>query len=158
MMTPFPSASPSAFLGFDVVYRVLRLVKDLVSGGGDAVFLHELLREDLAALDDGGVLSRTEGSESLFLEPVDHAEHQRVVGRDEDDVRLQLLSGFDDAFDVCRFDRQVLADGGGSAVAGSAPELAAVGAFFEAVGDGVFASAAAYYQYVLFHFVRYPSL
>ena len=32
------------------------IVKDFVSGGGDAVLLHQVLGEDLAALDDGGFM------------------------------------------------------------------------------------------------------
>ena len=63
MMTPLPRARPSALTtmgtgrGFDVGKGRVHIVEDLISGGGNAVFFHQIFGKDLAALDDWPRLS-----------------------------------------------------------------------------------------------------
>ena len=63
-MTPLPRARPSALTtvgmgrGLEIGQRLVHVVKDCVVGGGNAVFLHQVLGEDLAALQNGGSLVR----------------------------------------------------------------------------------------------------
>ena len=70
MNTPLPAASPSALttIGslvfaasvFDVDIGLAGVIEDLAQRGGDAVFQHQPLGEDLAAFHLGGFLVRAE--------------------------------------------------------------------------------------------------
>ena len=58
--------------------RGVEVVEDLVGGGGDAVFLHQSLGKDLAALDLGGGLARGRRQGTpMCLKGVGHAEAER---------------------------------------------------------------------------------
>ena len=72
-------------------------------GGGDAVALHELLGEDLAALDLGGPLARPEDRQAASGELVGETQGQRQLGADHRQVDPHLLREVGEA--VHLFDR-----------------------------------------------------
>ena len=120
----------------DVLDRVRRVLKNSVACGRDIVFLHQILSKGLAALDDGSVLARTEGADACGLERVHHAERERIIRRDHNEIRLVLLRERDHAVDVGRLDGNALRLSGDAAVARSAPDMVNLGAFFQCMDDG----------------------
>ena len=85
-----------------VFQGLFRVSEDLVGRGGNAVFLHQVLGEDLAALDDGGVRAGTEAGDALLFQRVHTAQHQRIVRCDNSVIDLRAAGESDDAFDVRR--------------------------------------------------------
>ena len=127
----------------DVLDRVRRVLKNSVACGRDIVFLHQILGKGLAALDDGSVLARTEGADACGLERVHHAERERIIRRDHNEIRLVLLRERDHAVDVGRFDGNALRLSGDAAVARGAPDMVSLGALLQCMDDGVLTAAAA---------------
>ena len=130
----------------DVVEGLGGVVKGLVGGGGDAVFLHQVLGKDLGRLDPGGRLVGAEGGDAHRRQRVHHAEGQGVVLGDHDVVEGLLFGKGDHRLHVGGLD--VLANGviADAAVAGGAPDLGAGRALFQGADDGVLTAAAANYQ------------
>ena len=112
----------------DVLDRVRRVLKNSIASGRDIVFLHQILGKGLAALDDGSVLARTEGADACGLERVNHAECERIIRRDHNEIRLVLLRERDHAVDVGRLDGNALRLSGDAAVARGTPDMVHLGA------------------------------
>ena len=127
----------------DVLNRVRRVLKNGIACGRDIVFLHQILGKGLAALDDGSVLARTEGADACGLERVNHAECERIIRRDHDEVGLVLLGESHYAVDVGRLDGNALRLSGNAAVARGTPDVVHLGAFLQCMDDGVLTAAAA---------------
>ena len=137
-----------AVLGFNIGHRRGRVGKDLVARRRDAVFLHQVFREHLAALDDRRVRAGAEGADARRLQRVDHARRERVVRRDKDEVDRVFLRELHDAVDVHRADVDALRVRRDAAVARRAPEPVRLRALLQLADDRVLASAAADYQNV----------
>ena len=82
--------------------------EDPVVGRRDAGLAHQLLGEDLAPLQLGGVLARAEDPQALALEGVDDAVGQRLLGADDRQADPLALGELDQAAEVVRLDRDVL--------------------------------------------------
>ena len=82
--------------------------EDPVVGRRDARLAHQLLGEDLAPLELGGVLARAEDPQPLALEGVDDPEGQRLLGPDDRQPDPLALGELDQAAGVVRLDRDVL--------------------------------------------------
>ena len=130
-------------LGPDVVHDLGRVVKRLIPGGGDAVFLHQVFGEDLGSLDAGRCLVRAKGRDADRRQRIDHAQSQRVVLRDDDVIELFLRRKRDHGVHIGGLDVLALGVIADAAVAGCAPDLAAVRALLQCLDDGVLTSAAA---------------
>ena len=130
-------------LGPDVVHDLGRVVKRLIPGGGDAVFLHQVFGEDLGSLDAGRCLVRAKGRDADRRQRIDHAQSQRVVLRDDDIIKLFLRCKRDHGVHIGGLDVLALGVIADAAVAGCAPDLAAVRALLQCLDDGVLTSAAA---------------
>ena len=111
---------------------------------GDAVFFHEFLGKDLAALDDGGVLGGAEAGDARRFQRIDAAQNERIVGRDDGEVHLLLTGDADDAFDVRRLDGDALRVLRDAPVAGQGVDFARAPALTERFDDGVLSAAASY--------------
>ena len=132
--------------GFQILQCLAHIVEYLVFGGGDAVFLHQVLGEDLAALDDGGVGVGSEAGDTLFVQCIHTAQHQRIVGSHHGVVNGVLHSEGDDFVNFRSADGHagsVLRD---AAVAGEGEDFRDLGVLFQGADDGVFPSATAYNQ------------
>ena len=107
------------------------------------VFLHQVFGEHLAALDDGGVLSGAEAGNTLFLQRVHGAQHQRIVRRHHGIVNLFFYGKSDNSVNI----RCAHIDAGGvpgdAAVAGQSKNFRDGRIFLQLADDGVFPSAAA---------------
>ena len=130
-------------LGPDVVHDLGRVVKRLIPGGGNAVFLHQVFGEDLGSLDAGRCLVRAESRDTDRCQRIDHAQSQRVVLRDDDVIELFLRCKRDHGVHIGGLDVLALGVIADAAVAGCAPDLAAVRALLQCLDDGVLTSAAA---------------
>ena len=130
-------------LGFDVVHDLLGVVKRLIFGRRDAVFLHQVLAEHLTGLNAGRGLVGTECRDAHSGQRIDHAQRQRVVLGDDDIVKGFFLGKFDHGVHVGGRDGLAVGVIADAAVAGRTPDLGAVGAFFQRADDGVFTPAAA---------------
>ena len=138
--------------GPDVIHRRGGIRERLVSGCGDAVFFHQVFRENLAAFDDCGIGARTEGRDSGFLERVYHAGGKRIVRRDEYEIDCLFLCQSHHAGNVRGLDVDALSVAGDTAVAGRAVYFFSTGAFEQLADDRVLAPAAADYQNFDFFF------
>ena len=127
----------------DVLDRVCGVLKNSVARGRNAVFLHQILGKGLAALDDGSVLARTEGTDAFGLECVYHAECKRVVRCYHNEIRLVLLGESNHAVDVGCLDGNALCLSGNAAVARRTPDMVNLGALLQCMDDGVLTAAAA---------------
>ena len=130
-------------LGPDVIHDLGRVIKRLIPGGGDAVFLHQVFGEDLGSLDAGRCLIRAESRDADRRQRIDHAQSQRVVLRDDDVIELFLRCKRDHGVHIGGLDVLALGVIADAAVAGCAPDLAAVRALLQCLDDGVLTSAAA---------------
>ena len=92
----------------DVVLGVGGRAEDPVVGRGDARLPHQLLGEDLAPFQLGGVLARAEDPQALALEGVDDPVGQRLLGADDRQADPLALGELDQAAEVARLDRDVL--------------------------------------------------
>ncbi len=130
-------------LCLDVIHDLGGVIKGGILCGGDAVFLHQVLREHLGGLDAGSSLVRAKGRDAHCCQCVHHAQRQRVILRHDHIIKLFLGSKGHHGLYVRRLD--VLAFGiiADAAVTRSAPDLAAVRALLQCLDDGVLAAAAA---------------
>ena len=117
--------------------------KGLIFGGGDVVALHQVLGEDLAGLNDGGVGPGAEGGDAGGLQGVHHAQGQRIVGGDHHEIDGVGGGPGRHHVHVGGLDGHALGQGGDAAVAGGAVELLHVRALGEGPDNGVFTAAAA---------------
>ena len=127
----------------DVRDGIRRVLKNGVASGRNAVFLHQILGKGLAALNNSGVLARTEGTDACGLERVYHAECKRVVRCDHNEIRLVLLGESNHAVDVGCLNRYALCLSGNAAVARRTPDVVNLGALLQCMDDGVLTAAAA---------------
>ena len=117
--TPLPSARPSAL----TAQRPPSEPANALAAGGivetsrprrrDAVFLHELLRENFGRLELRRLLVRPPDAQAVFLEQIHDAQRQRIVRPDDGEVgflflreREQLRQIF--RADVDAFDRRAV--------------------------------------------------
>ena len=95
--TPLPSARPSAFtthLPPSVAAKFLRrghVGKCSRRGGRDAVFLHELLGENLGRLELRGFLVHAPDLQAVFLEQIHDAQRERIVRADDGEFNFLFL-------------------------------------------------------------------
>ena len=127
----------------DIAECGIQLGEDLVAGGGDAVLFHQVLGEDLAALDEGGLRPGAEAGHADLLQGIDTAQDQGIVRRDHRIVDGICLSEGDNGGNVLGAD----GDAGGvrrdAAVAGERENLGDLGVLFQLADDGVLPAAAA---------------
>ena len=82
--------------------------EDPVVGGGDARLPHQLLGEDLAPLQLGGVAPRAEDAQALALEGVDDPVDQRLLRADHRQPDPFPLGELHQGAEVARLDGDVL--------------------------------------------------
>ena len=70
--------------------------EDFVFGRRDAVFLHEVLRERLRALDFSGALRRAEGLDAGRVHRIDNTIRQRHFRTDDDEVDVFFFGELDE--------------------------------------------------------------
>ena len=133
-------------LGTDVRHDLGRVVEGLVLGGGDTVFLHQVLAEYLAGLDAGRGFVGAKGRDADRRQGVDHAQGQGVILGNDYIVKGFLFGKGDHGVHVGGGDGLAVGIVADAAVAGCAPDLGAEGAFFQCADNGVLAPAAAYNQ------------
>ena len=143
-------------LGADVVHNLCGIIESLVLCGGDAVFLHQVLGEHLGSLDAGSGLVRAESRDAGLCQLVHHAQGQRVILGHHDVVKLFLNGKAHHGLHIGGLDVLALGVVADAAVAGGTPDLAAVGALFQCLDDGVLAAAAAHYQDFFSHIIHLP--
>ena len=132
-------------LGLDVLHDLGRVIECLILGGGDAVFLHQVLGEDLGCLNAGSSLVRAKGRDANLCQRVHHAQRQGVILRHHDIIKFFFGRKGHHGLHIRGLDvlaPSVIAD---AAVARRAPYLAAVRALFQRLDDGVLTPAAADY-------------
>ena len=134
--------------GFDVGHGGVEVVEDLVGGGGDAVFLHESLGKDLAALDLGGGLGGAEGGGADVLKGVGHAEAEGIVRGDYGEVGADLPGEVHGSLYVRGGHGHADRVRGDAAVAGQGVDLRRLRVAPERPDDGVLSPAAANDHYL----------
>ena len=115
--------------GIQIAQRFFGLVEDLEGRRRDAVFLHETLGKDLAALDLRGLGRGAEAGDARRLEQIDAAERERIVGRYHGVVDMLLYGKIADGLDIGGGDRNARRVPGDAAVAGQGVELGDLGIF-----------------------------
>ena len=131
------------FCRFKIPQGRRRIVKALIGGGGDAVFLHQILGKNLAALDLGRCGSGAEAGDALLVQGVHRPQHQGIVGSHHGVVHLLLYGEGHHGRDVLGPDGDALRIRGDAAIAGQGKNLFHFRVLFQLFDDGVFAAAAA---------------
>ena len=125
------------------------VVKDLIPGGGDAVLFHQVLGEDLAGLDAGGLGAWPKAGDAGLVEPVHAPQGQGVVRRHHGETNGMGSGEVHDFVNVPGSDlRHAHRVGGNAAVAGEGVDGLNGGILFQLFDDGVFAAAAADYKQI----------
>ncbi len=132
------------------------VVGDLELRRRNAVALHELLGERLAAFDLGRLPARPEDAQPAQAELIHDAERQRQLGADDGQVDLEGAGEIGQLLDLVGGDRNRVRELRRAGIAGRAVELVEQGALPELPADGVLAPAASDYQY--FHGLSRPGL
>ena len=94
--------------GADIGEGLVIGAEGLVSGGRDAVFLHELLGKLLAALDAGGGKAMAEDGQSGSPELIHNTLGKRSLGTNHCKVHAFLEGKFPECLDVSVLDRHIL--------------------------------------------------
>ena len=131
--------------GFQILEGSVQIIEDLVLCRGDAVFLHQVLGEDLAALNDGCVGAGAKAGNPLFRQRVHSAKDQRIVRRDHRIIDLVLRGKFHNPGNIRGADGNADRIGGNTAVSGQGVNRFHGRILFQLFDDGVFPSAAADY-------------
>ena len=149
MMTPLPRANPVGLDdlgqggGFGVGEGFGEVFKHAAGGGGDVVPRHQVLGEDLAALDHGGVFLGAKAGDPGFGEGVHGAQHQRIVRRHHGEVDTVGLGEVHLGGDVLGADGHENRIALHAGVAGEGINRIHPRALFEGADDGMFAASAA---------------
>ena len=143
-------------LGADVIHDLCGVIEGLVLCGGDAVFLHQVLGEHLGGLDAGSGLVRAKGGDACLCQRIHHAQCKGVVLRHHNVIELFFHCKAHHGIHIGGLDVFALGVIADAAVARCAPDLAAVGALFQCLDDGVLAAAAAHYQNFFSHIIHLP--
>ena len=133
--------------------RLGRVAKRVVIRRRDAVLFHQVLCKHLAAFNPRRRPVRSEGCDPGFVHRVNHAQHKRIVRRDDAEIDAALLCQRDHPFDVRRLDRHTYGVGRNAPIAGRAADLRHCGVFTQLADQRMFAAAAADHQ----NFHRNPS-
>ena len=130
-------------VGAHISRGLARVRKRLVGGRGDAVLLHQVFAEHLAAFQNGGGLVGAKGGNALFRQRVHHAQHQRVVRRDDHIIDALLHSKGHHARHVGGGDGHAHGVAGDTAVARRGIQRGAPRAFLQLADDSVLPPAPA---------------
>src|SRR5699024_7973554 len=134
--------------GFQVLQGPVHVVKDLVLGRGDVILLHKVLGEDLAPLQDGGILVGAKAGDAHGLQLVHRPQDQGIVGGHHGKVDGVVLGKGGDGVQILGPDAGADGVGGHAAVAGGGIDLGDPGALLQALDDGVLPPAAAHNENV----------
>ena len=126
---------------FHVLYDLFRVGEHRVIRCRNTVFLHQIFREHLAALDDGRVRARAECTDALFFERIYHTGRKRVVRRNKHKVNCVFLREIHNAVNVHRVNGHALGVCRNAAVARCAPQLFRFRALFQLADDCMLTSA-----------------
>ena len=132
--------------GFQILEGGGHIVEHFIFRRGDAVLLHQILGEDLAALDDGGIGPGTEAGNALGFQSIHSTQHQRIVRSNDRIVDLVLHSKFRDLGNVRCPDGHADRVPCDAAVAGQGIDNLYGLIFFQLLDDGVLTTAAADYK------------
>lgn len=127
----------------DVFQRGLKGRKGVVLRGGNVIFCHQALGENLAGLNDRRVFSGAEGGDAPRLHGVHHAQGQRVIRGDHDEINLMLRRPIHHGRYIGGLNGDALGQGGDTAVARGTEEGFDLRAFGQGPDEGVLAAAAA---------------
>jgi hypothetical protein len=111
--------------------RLFRRIKHFITRGRDAIFFHQVFRENLAAFNLCRQPGGAECADACRLQRIHHACRQRVVRRDKDEIYLMLFAEGNDAFDIHCGNCDALRIARNTAVAGRAVNLLHTRAFHQ---------------------------
>ena len=118
--------------------------KHFILGGGDMVFLHQILGKNLAAFNDGGVCSGAEAGNSLHLQGIHCPQNQRIIRGDHSIIHPMRNCKLYNLGNVLGTDIHADCVGSNAAVAGKGENLRNLGIFLQFFNDGVLPAAAAH--------------
>ena len=130
----------------DVEQRRLEALVAPVGAGRHAAGGHDLLGEDLAALELRGLLVGAEDGQAVLLEEVGEARHERRLRPDDGEVDLLAAGEVEQRRQVVGGDRDVVGLCGGAGVARGAEDAVRERGLGEGMDEGVFSAAAAHHE------------
>ena len=130
--------------GLEVLQRFLRIVKDLIGGGRNAVFLHQILGKSLAAFDDRRIGRCSEDTEPLCLERVDNTGTERIIHAADGQIDGVLGSKSGERVKIHGSDRNTFRDLCNAGVAGCAVKFLYLRASLKSLRDRMLSAASAY--------------
>ena len=136
--SPFGADDEGDLAREDVVLGVGGRSEDPVVGGRDSGLAHQLLGEDLAPFQFGGVAAGAEDPQPLALEGVDDPAGERVFRADDRQADSFALGELDQGPEVAGFDRDVVGVEGRPGVPRRAVDRVDAGRLLEFPAKGVF--------------------
>ena len=121
----------------------IHIVENFVSRCGDRVFLHKILRERLASLNDSRLFVGAEAGNTDRGKCVNATENERIVGGDDSVVDGIFGGELNDAVNILRADRDAGRVSRDTAVAGQTVDIFDVLVLLDRLNNGVFTAAAA---------------
>ena len=130
--------------GFQVGERFFRIVKDLIGGSRNAVFLHQILGEGLAALDDRRIGRRSKDTEPLGFKRVDNSRAERIVHTADSQIDLVVSSKSGQCVKIHSTDRNALRNLCNACVSGGTIKRFHLRASSKRLRDRMLSAASAY--------------
>ena len=131
--------------GFQVSQRCILVAEHFVFCSWNAVLLHQVLGEDLAAFDDGSRLVRTECRDASFIQRIHTAQHQRIVRCYHCEVDCVILRKIHNRIDILRADVYAGCVRCNPAVSRQRKDFFYRFIFFQFLDDGMLTAAATNY-------------
>ena len=129
--------------GFQVFKGFFRIRKNLVRRGGNTIFLHQVLGENLAAFNDGRVGAGAEAGNAFRLQSVHASQHQRIIRSNNRVINLRVPGEGHNPFNIRRLNIHTGRVRGDTAVARQGINRFNSRILFQLFDDGMFTAAAA---------------
>ncbi len=120
-----------------IAKRRFQIGKNLVGRGGDAILLHKVLGENLAALDDGSIGSGAEAGNPRRLQSIHAAQHQRIIRCDHRVIHSIFPGKPDNGVNILCPDIHTGGIRGNTAIAGQGKYLRNLRILFQTLNDGM---------------------
>ena len=130
-------------LVFQISLSCFRIIEYTIFCGRNVILLHQFLGKHLAAFQNCRIFLGTKGHKALCLHGICHAQNQRIIRCNKDQIYFQLFCQLDHAVNIGCLYRKALGILGNTAVAGCAVQRIYLRTLCQFHDDGVFSSAAA---------------
>ena len=132
---------------FQICQRFIHIIEYFVSRCGDTIFFHQVFGINLAAFQDSSFFIRTEARDTRFIQGINHAQNQRVIGCYYCEVDSIFFCESHNAFNIFCTDIHACCVFSDTAVTGQRVQCCYFGIFFDFLDDSVLSAATTDHHY-----------